>query len=355
MYVYFHRIFILHSFNGHAVFILHIDFFQGIHMGIASGSLPVLLRSKLGDDQLGIFSLAAYLGSLKLLWSPIVDSIFSCTFGRRKSWIATTGFASGLLMIWSNAHVQRLMDDVDPDVGALTTIFAPLAFLAASNCIAVDGWAPTLLSVENMPYASAARTIGLNTGYFLSGSSLLFRNKYIRVVPSDLPLLSLGGYLQFWGFATCIATFAFLMLTTEYPVDLDEPYINLRIVCEIMWDICKLEHVKFLFMMQMVAAIGFQVNDTLTSLKLVEKGFSPENLAMATLIHVPAQIIGGWYGALWSRGPLPLRSWFWVLWVRLAFAVATMSLVYMLPNANSLPLSYFWGIVFLIGLNSFIS
>ena len=42
--------------------------------------------------------------------------------------------------------------------------------------IAVDGWALTLLSKENLSYASTAQTIGLNTGYFLSFTVFLSFN-----------------------------------------------------------------------------------------------------------------------------------------------------------------------------------
>lgn len=38
------------------------------------------------------------------------------------------------------------------------------------------GWALTLLSKENLSYASTAQTIGLNTGYFLSFTVFLAFN-----------------------------------------------------------------------------------------------------------------------------------------------------------------------------------
>lgn len=42
--------------------------------------------------------------------------------------------------------------------------------------IAVDGWALTLLSKENLSYASTAQTVGLNTGYFMSFTVFLAFN-----------------------------------------------------------------------------------------------------------------------------------------------------------------------------------
>lgn len=42
--------------------------------------------------------------------------------------------------------------------------------------VAVDGWALTLLSPENLGYASTCQTIGLNTGYFASFTVFLALN-----------------------------------------------------------------------------------------------------------------------------------------------------------------------------------
>lgn len=91
---------------------LRADLIQGIPIGLAFGSVPFLLKSKLSYSQIGIFSLATYPYSLKLLWSPIVDSIFSPAIGRRKSWILPMQFIIGSLMIWMGMNVQALMDVV---------------------------------------------------------------------------------------------------------------------------------------------------------------------------------------------------------------------------------------------------
>lgn len=58
----------------------------------------------------------------------------------------------------------------------LTLIFVTLVFCSATQDIAVDGWALTLLSEENLSYASTSQTIGLNTGYFLSFTVFLALN-----------------------------------------------------------------------------------------------------------------------------------------------------------------------------------
>jgi hypothetical protein len=81
-----------------------------------------------------------------------------------------------------------------------------------------------------------------------------------------------------------------------------------------------------------VAKIGFQANDAVTGLKLVEKGLSEADLALAVLIDFPIQLIAGYYAAKWSIGDRPLRPWYYAFWLRLAFAVINMVFVYFLPK-----------------------
>lgn len=49
---------------------------------------------------------------MKLLWSPIVDAIYSRRIGRRKSWIVPIQACSGLLLLWLGSHIEGLLANV---------------------------------------------------------------------------------------------------------------------------------------------------------------------------------------------------------------------------------------------------
>lgn len=85
------------------------DLLQGVPVGLAFGSVPFLLKAKLSYGQVGVFSLASYPYSMKLLWSPIVDAVYSRRFGRRKSWIVPIQATSGLLLLWLGSHIEALL------------------------------------------------------------------------------------------------------------------------------------------------------------------------------------------------------------------------------------------------------
>lgn len=84
----------------------------GMRSHYISGSVPFLLREHLSYSQLGTFALAGYPYSLKLLWSPIVDSWFLPSIGRRKSWIIPMQLIIGTLMYFISQNVQALLDKV---------------------------------------------------------------------------------------------------------------------------------------------------------------------------------------------------------------------------------------------------
>ena len=147
-------------------------FLQGIPMGLATGSVPFLLKPHLSYGQIGVFSLASYPYSLKLLWSPIVDAVWSPTFGRRKSWITPVQVIAGLAMIYLGGRIEEMMTAAGANGGAgvwnFTYWWFMLVFFCATQDIAVDGWAITLMSPPNISYASTAQTVGLTAGHFLS-------------------------------------------------------------------------------------------------------------------------------------------------------------------------------------------
>jgi len=92
--------------------------------------------------------------------------------------------------------------------------------------------------------------------------------------------------------------------------------------------------VQTLCIVHLLAKIGFQANDAVTDLKLVEKGLSKEDLALVVLIDFPFQILGGYFAANWSKGEHKLRPWIHGYWVRLAFAVWSMLLVKGFPKSG---------------------
>lgn len=139
------------------------------------------------------FSFVNWPFSVKLLWAPLVDCIFSSRIGRRKTWLIPTQYLIGLFMLLLSRHVNYWLGNGSsaPNIGTLTVMFFALNFLAATQDIAVDGWALTMLKKCNVGHASTCNSVGQTAGFFLSYvlfmalESPSFCNTYLRSVPSD--------------------------------------------------------------------------------------------------------------------------------------------------------------------------
>jgi len=187
--------------------IIVLYFLQGVILGFIS-SVPIFLASHHASwTQQGTFNWVQYPFSLKILWAPIIDSIYIRRFGRPLTWLIPIQFFIGLILLILSFYIQDLIDNLQLNI--LTIVLFILCFLIASQDIAVDGWSIALFNDINPQWASTCQIIGQMTGVCV-GSSLLmifesteFSNEYIRRVFSfayqSYGLMSLGQFTFIWG------------------------------------------------------------------------------------------------------------------------------------------------------------
>ncbi len=331
-------------------------FLQGIPIGLATGSVPFLLKSHLSYSQIGVFTLAAYPYSIKLLWSPIVDAVWSPKVGRRKSWILPIQACSGFAMIYLGGRVKEMMVAAGASDGSGVWTFTWwwffLVFLCATQDIAVDGWALTLLSPQNLSYASTAQTVGLTGGHFLSYTVFLafnapdFANRWFRSTPSPEGVMTLGGYLTFWGWAYLAMTLGLALLKRE---DKTMEKDGIMDVYKSMLGVVKLKNIQTIILIHLIAKIGFQANDSATNLKLLDKGFSQEDMALTVLIDFPFELTLGYYAGRWSAMYPPIHVWCWAFMGRLLAAGVAQTVVMIFPANGVQP----WYLLTVIGMHIF--
>lgn len=208
------------------------------------------------------------------------------------------------------------------------------------------GWALTLLSPANLSYASTAQTVGLTAGHFLSYTVFLalsspdFANKYFRSATAQIPesgLLTLNSYLTFWGWAYLVVTLGLAVFKKE---DRSRERDSILDVYKTMGGILKLKNIQIFIFIHLIAKIGFQANDAVTNLKLLDKGFSQEDLALTVLIDFPFEISLGYYAGKWSEQYRPVTVWCWAFIGRLIAAVFAQLVVMAFPTATGTTTPY---------------
>jgi MFS transporter, PAT family, solute carrier family 33 (acetyl-CoA transportor), member 1 len=208
-------------------------FLQGLPMGL-SVSVPLFLASRGASftDQ-ALFSLSSWPYSLKVLWAPLVDALWTEKYrlGQRKSWVIPVQIITGFSMIALGTYVAEMLgsDELSAaklDIKALTAVFFLLYFLVATQDIAVDGWALTMLRPENVGFASSAnmigQSIGVTTAYslFLALDNPSVCDRYIRK-PLGLKedphhgLVTMAGFMSFWGLVFIVSTLVVWALKVE--------------------------------------------------------------------------------------------------------------------------------------------
>jgi MFS transporter, PAT family, solute carrier family 33 (acetyl-CoA transportor), member 1 len=272
-----------------------------------------------------IFALCSWPFSLKLLWAPIVDACFLKKFGRRKSWLVPVQALAGILMVLGANFVERQLGlGVGHTIGesinvkGVTAFFFALYFLMATQDIAVDGWALTMLSKKNRGRGPMCNSIGQNIGYFLSfvgflalndveSSEALWRPLLGLQSDPENGLVSLGSFIRFMGFFMLATTTLVALLKQEVtlstsPLDTDErkpnrkldvddheldaSEIGLKETYHRIWAVCKLPAVRWLFLVLLTYRLPTSLGDNVKFLKAVEFGLSKSTTAVRSHCHV---------------------------------------------------------------------
>lgn len=143
-------------------------FCQGLPGGFLAVVLPVLLIDRgLSLATVGFASALSLPWVLKILWAPLVDRYWWPRLGRRKSWMLPT--MAGMIAC------TLAMSGLDPyaELAAVAAVFGLLNLFAATQDVAVDGFAVGLLRGRELGPGNAAQIGGFKLGNIFGGGVLL--------------------------------------------------------------------------------------------------------------------------------------------------------------------------------------
>ncbi len=234
-----------------------------------------------------------------------------------------------------------------PDVHTLTCMFFFLNFLAATQDIAVDGWALTMLKPHNVGHASTCNSVGQTAGYFLGYVFYLALESY--------GLVTLSGYLFYWGIAFLVATTLVAIFKKENDDDASasaehqEPDLGLAETYALLWKIVCLPMMPTMIVVLLTSKMGFSAADSVTSLKLIEQGVPKDKLSMLAIPIIPMQIFLPLVISRYTGGSRPLDVWLKAMAPRLIIGLGFAGIVYATPSFmqadGSFPAHYYGFIV----------
>ncbi|KAI1287964.1 Acetyl-coenzyme A transporter 1 [Halotydeus destructor] len=311
---------------------------QGIPLGISS-AIPLIFQSKhvsYGDQ--AVFFAAHWPFIIKLLWAPLVDSLYVAKFGRRKSWLVPVQFLIGLVLIILSTKVEALgLQGSGPVlVGPITAIFFVIQLLVATQDIAVNGWSLTLLSKENVPMSAICHQVGQAIGMFLGGNFL--------ILVQDGGIVTIKSFCYVTGIIYHIFTIYIAIFKKEPQVAQDDNVHNLSVTNTyfLLYKILKLKNIQFLIVLVLTNQIAFAAPDALFDLKLIDYGLTKEQLATMSTFMYPVGILVPWLILKKMIGPRPLNVFLISYPIRLITGMVLTVLLWWTMMANgSFPAIYF--------------
>jgi MFS transporter, PAT family, beta-lactamase induction signal transducer AmpG len=171
-------------------------FAQGMPYGFQAKALPIYLRSN-GVDVMTItfLEVLALPWMIKALWAPLVDRYGSERIGRRKSWILP--MQVGLVLTCMAAAFVPIQGQLPVLLGLVLL----MNLFAATQDIAVDGFAVDLLEPHELGGGNSAQVMGYKFGMLTAGGLLVWMIDVIHwrglfLAMALLSLLVLGVVLM---------------------------------------------------------------------------------------------------------------------------------------------------------------
>ncbi|EKX72980.1 conserved hypothetical protein [Theileria equi strain WA] len=307
---------------------------QGIPIGIRN-AIPLVIHDRASYSSIALLSLTSLPYALKLLWAPILDFVYIQRLGKRKTWIIPTQFLCGLFLLYGSIDGKLdnwIGQDETVDTATLFIYFFIIYFLLATQDIAVDGWALTMLPphlrIHSSTCNSAGQSLGINIA-FMGFITLNSRDSCIRLyhfwnkicslfginyIPPDdnsiVPLVTLSGFCRFFGIIIILCTICvfFKRELDDKPILRDEvielefgtisqqdPYINEKNTqvlqsYKTLMKIIFLKPVRIMAFLLLTKKIFFSPEEP-ADLKLLGNGLPKDMFALARPILVPIEII----------------------------------------------------------------
>lgn len=304
---------------------------QGIPMGLGRVVLLTLKERGASYAEIGTFSLQAWPFSLKLLWAPLVDTLYIERCGRRKTWLVPAQLLIGLTAMCASAHIESLLEK--PAILPLTLLFLSMNFLCATQDIAVDGWALTMLRKENAAYQATCNAAGQTVGFTLGWTGVTAMNQ--------MGLLDLSGFLYYSGAAFVAVTLAIALLKREAPArGEEEPCVGLAEAYRSLYLMLRLAPVRALVAVLFTWKLAFAVVDSVAPLKFQERGVPKEHMTYLGSALMPLEMVLPVLATPMTSGQMPFNLALWVYPLKVAVVPLTALLVYATPPMEPFPWRY---------------
>ena len=253
------------------------SFSSGLPLGLIWIALPAWLKYRGVDIKtIGLFTLAQAPWTFKFLWAPLMDRYRLPFLGRKRSWMLLFQF---LLLAGIGALA---FEGANPRVAIVAAVATFIAFCSASQDIAIDGYAVEVLEKDELGVAVGGRVALYRAAMLVAGGVAIALGN------------SLGWPRVFLGLALLyVPLMAVVVASPEPPASIRPPVTLRDAVFDPFVSLFRKPRATSIILFILLYKLGDNMATALVRPFLIEKGFSPADVGLATLTIGLIFIIGG--------------------------------------------------------------
>lgn len=147
---------------------------QGLPVGFMTHALPVILRAEgVSLAHIGGFGLLMLPWSIKVFWAPLIDRYGQSEKGHYRSWIIPIQLLTvSVLILLSFLPIKSLNEPIY--LMTLFLVLFSLNMLGATQDIATDGLAVSILNGKQQQWGNTFQVIGSRLGFIVGGGAILW-------------------------------------------------------------------------------------------------------------------------------------------------------------------------------------
>jgi PAT family acetyl-CoA transporter-like MFS transporter 1 len=269
-------------------------FTHGLCLGFYNEALTLfLLEKKVPAKGLALLSMQVYPFSFKFLLGPVIDYINCTRFGKFKSWILPAQLLFGIVQCISAPGIEHFINTQSVLPLFLTGLVSHA--LVVVQGVATDTWTLTLLPKCHFSYAATVKYIAQIIGNLFGYNLFVLLSKWtIYNIRPFRPM-----HTQF-GIGICsilIALYVQLKAAREEP---PKPVTDTETGTDrhkqpslwlILWSFVSKKALVIIAVYWIIHRLGFGPFSIGPNMKLVDQGFSKENMTQIDTILLPFSII----------------------------------------------------------------
>lgn len=306
-----------------------LGFSSGLPLLLTGSTLKLWLAQEHVDIKtIGFFGWVGLAYSFKFFWSPILDRYFSKKVGRRKTWMlfSQIGLVYGLIMMGLQSPTENLI--------ALAAWSVFVAFMSATQDIAIDAYRREFLSNEELGLGSSMNVYGYRVAMLVAGGlgiSFVADAATSLVASSSGSIATAAGFLTwpqlYYVMAAIVGLCSLVTLFIPESEDIKTPNTLLSAVVDPFVEFFKRKEGYLILIFVFLFKLGDQIAGSMLTPFYKDMGYQNFEIGLiAKTYGMISSLVGLFIGGV-AMLKLGIRKCLWIFGVLQALSTAVFALV----------------------------